>query len=297
MAKYVGLLEIFGYLLAGVMLTLWIIFFFIRIDENCFGSGAVKPATIEVSTPDRAVLDKEDAETGKWVKKGQTIYHLNLDEKAVAARQAQKDLSSLGKQILTLAKNSPKEAALEHSVQSLVGEVGGLATGRLEKIITAPEDGLFQSLVTTSVTLADIVVQGPLANVVSSKVMRIELELGQLNRGRVAVGQKVNITIRLDPKKDKSKITGKVIKVPQAGKALVEARVTDPAVGERLAKQISDPANANQELKAEAKVVVGNVPFVRLLFPKNTTPEAPKAGKEEGFFKRIWHTIFPAPKV
>lgn len=297
MAKYVRLLEIFGYGLAALILALWVLFFFIPIDENCFGTGPIRPATLDIVAPSRAVLVGADVATDQWVKKDQVIFRLNLNEEAVAARQAQADLASLGSQILTLAKKPSDREDLENSVAYLVKKVGGLATGKEEKALLSPVDGFLKyALPTTTATLTNAVVAGPLAQVISSHLMQADVELGQMNRDRVAVGQKVNINIRIDPEhpKQKTKLVGKVIKVPEPGRATIEAPVTDNAIGQLLARQISNQAVDAQPLKAEVKIVVARVRFVRLLFPTNAAAAAPAAEKKENFVMRMWHKVFPA---
>jgi len=289
MARYVVLAEIFGYLLAATLLTAWIIFFFIHIDEHCFGSGPISPALLVLQSPERAVLDEIFPKNGAWVRQDEVIVALNLDEKAIAARQAHFDLKSLGKQIVTLADEPDKRSALETHLTEVLKEMESLKTGTIRKEITAPAPGLLH--ITLETTTTGQVVQGKLGDILSDQIVQIEVELGTMNRARVMVDQDVKVRIVFS-KDEKYKLMGKVLKKIAANKIIVEAPVpeTQIAVIESLTELILHPVDEEDAVKAEVKVVVGNVRLVKFLFTKKATLQKPKKDdeKDKGFFAGMW---------
>ena len=146
MARYVLLAEIVGYGVAAGLLAAWIGFFFIEIDEHCYANGTVGPAHLEISIPQRAVLEELITPYDEWVEEGQSLLRLNLNAKAVAATQARDDMISLGEQIVTLAEDPSRRAEIETQLDKMVDSVGSLAEGRNERIIKSPGYGLLGGL-------------------------------------------------------------------------------------------------------------------------------------------------------
>jgi multidrug efflux pump subunit AcrA (membrane-fusion protein) len=253
-----------------------------------------------METSKRSVLLKILAKDGEWVKKGQPIFRLNRDSKAVALRQARDDFASLGKQVVTLADDPGRRQALSKDLQQMLNQVGLLPTGQDLEVLKAPEKGLLHIVTEATQTLGlspdlGVVVQGSLAQVVSDRVLQVEATLGELNRTRVVVGQPVRLRIIVD-EENESKTTGTVTAKPAADKVVIEARVTDAVLGQRLAERIAKPTGNAEPPKAEIRVVVGNVRLVKFLFAKKAPAKtAQEKGKEKGLIatiKRLWKSIF-----